>query len=231
MLSKCHISCHHGLTNFHNELIPTIELLKKNNEIDIIEIDFVYYNHTFISSHDYNNQMIKKGHSIREWITHIIDLNKILWIDLKDCTLSIFFNHTSQCNVIELFKELNNIELTYKNLKNHIIIGCQYVNIYKQLLLYNTGFTIIQDLPHDQSYIIDQMIPFKNIVGYMTFDIIKTIPIDNSIIAIDKSFFDDKQLLDIINNINCDTIIIYNYKYNDILPIFNNKHIIYQYDY
>ena len=231
MLQKAKISCHHGPSHSHNELIPTIKLLENQNEIDIIEIDFIYHNNQFISSHDYNKKLIKKGSELRIWIKHIIQLNKILWIDLKDCTSSIFFKQTSQCDVIALFNQLNEIELNEKHLKNHIIIGCQYTHIYNQLILNNNGYTIIQDLPHDQSYIFDQFIPIKSIVNRITSDIMKTININNDIIAIDKSFFDEKQLIDFINFIDCDIIIIYNYHYNEVLSLFKNKKIIYQYDY
>src|SRR6478736_5707913 len=102
------VSCHHGAANDENNLASCQQILDKYNEIDVIEIDFIYYEGEFVSSHDYDNV---KGDKLEIWIDEIIKRNKVLCIDLKDSQLSFFINVLSKINIQHLYDKLNELHL------------------------------------------------------------------------------------------------------------------------
>ncbi len=220
MLTSCKRSAHHGYTNYENNLMMTLDCLHFHPEIDIVEIDFVYHHHDFLSSHDYSEENLKNASSLEEWVDHFIKLKKILWIDLKDVPSSIFFPSLSKLNINQLILKLNRLSLIYPLLNNYIMISCQFSHIYERLKMFNKHFMIMQDCPMDYYYILNYFTSLFNV------NIIKTI--DNPIIAIDKNFV---QLDDFIEKSSAKTIIIYNYEIGDSIPISNKKHLIYQYNY
>jgi hypothetical protein len=237
ILKTKNISCHHGSSIKENNLLAASRILDENPEIDIIEIDFVVFENQYISAHDHD--VVIDGSSLEEWIDMIMERNKILWIDLKDTSLSFFINSYTTLNVELLFNILNDLHLKYNNLDKHILIGCQYIHVYEQLIKNNINkFTIIQDLPRDKMYVLEAITPNE----YIT--LLENVVLDSiiedthsKIIAIDKKFFTDIRLNDLISNINSDIIIIYNFKKFDNIshikniPYIKDKHLIYQYDY
>lgn len=221
MLTHCNKSAHHGYINKPNNLMYTLDLLNRNPDIDMVEIDFVYINNKYISSHSYEEEEVKNGSELEEWVEHIVKLKKVLWIDLKDTESSLFFPSLSKLNINKLILTLNKLTLIYPSLFNYILISCQYPHIYKKLKTFKHHFTIIQDCPAANYYLLNYFTSFFNT------DIIKEI--DNNIIAIDKNFIPN--IPEFVNQINSYFIIIYNNDQDDLIYVFNNKHVIYQYNY
>src|SRR4029078_394575 len=221
MLKVCRTSAHHGYINHENNLMQTLDLLHRNPTIDIVEVDFVYHNKNYISSHDYSDDNINNGSSLEEWVEHLIKLKKVLWIDLKDTTTSVVFPSLSKLNVNKLILKLNNLSLFYPMLNKFIIISCQYNKIYNKLKMFNNHFTIMKDCPKDYYYLLN----------YFTTSFNDSIidNIDNKVIAIDKNFIDD--IDNFIDQVPSTIIILYNYELDDIVPTSNKKHLIYQYNY
>lgn len=223
-LKRAHKSCHHGKLGYENQL-KYAQLL---TDYDIIEIDFVYYNNQYVSSHDYEEENINKGSLLKNWIDFVIENDKVLWIDLKDDNISVFLPQLSKLNVNALIDTLD--KLNYKNLDQFIIISCQYHNIYEQLLNLSS-YTIMRDLPKDILYVMDMLIP--EFLNYHTKELIIT-EIENdvgdaSIIAIDQQFFTVDELSIFVNQCLAKIIIIYTFESPIILK--SDKHIIYQYNY
>lgn len=227
-LQNVHISCHHGIINKENQLEPVKQLLSKPNDIDMIEIDFVCVNNNYISSHDYDQDQIKLGSTLDEWVDLIMLYDKILWIDLKDNFSSLFL-WTSQLNIQLLINKLNKLRLKYHHLNDHILLGCQYMNGYHQLRDYHGDYTLITDLPHTTLYVIDYITPW--FLKPTLNDIInKFIDINDNIIAIDKSFYNHlDDLISLINKSSCQYVILYNFEQGDIIPICH-KNLIIQYN-
>ena len=235
MLNGAKISCHHGVSRFENQLTPVINLFNIHPQIDILEIDFVYYDKTYISSHDYELCNIVNGNPLSEWIHFIMKMNKILWIDLKDDNLSILNDTYSKIKLKALFHELSELQQKYNGLQDHVIIGCQYSHIYKKLLQIKTDFVIIRDLPEDVSYVIDACTPdfLKEITNYVNQSLMDLTHNNKSgITAIDKSFFDSfTNLEEFIEKLKTDVVIVYNFDLCDNYQLKSDKHIIYQYNF
>jgi hypothetical protein len=246
MLKNAKISCHHGHIQFENQLQPMINLIKNNNMdskhskksveshiFDIIEIDFVCYQNEYISSHDYILDNINKGSKLEDWVDLIIKYNKMLWIDLKDTTSSLFIN-TSQLNIPLLLQKLNLLKLKYLNLNQHILLGCQYQMGYQQLLSYQHDYTVLTDLPQDYAYVLNYLTPslFKSTIN----DYIKTWIQNNTyndILALDVSFFNNlDEVKTFIDSTTSSVVILYNFEKGYKLPLtFYNKQIIIQYNF
>jgi len=238
ILKFAHKSCHHGSQKLENNLLATIQVLNQYTNIDIIEIDFIFHNNEYISAHDV--EQVKYGSKLVEWVDEIMKRDKILWLDLKDTQLSFFINSYSSLNVDILFNILNNLNKKYKFLTQHILIGCQYIHVYEQLIK-QSKFTIIRDLPRDKIYVLDAITPnqyLTNLEDIVYNSIIEdcnninnNINNINNIIAIDKKFFTKEGLINLLKNINSNIIIVYNFQQTDEIPFIHNKKIIYQYDY
>jgi hypothetical protein len=229
ILKFAHKSCHHGSQVIENHLKSTIDTLKKY-PVDIIEIDFVFINNQFISAHDYDD--IKNGSSLEDWIEEIMKRDLILWIDLKDSSMSFFINSLTRLSIKHLFVLLHNLQLKYKNLHLHLIIGCQYIHAYEELIKQDT-FTIIHDLPRDNIYFLENFIPnqyINSLQNIATMSILEDSQ-NSQLIAIDRKFFTEQGLMEILNLVTAEIIIIYNYNYSDQLHYIKNKHIIHQFNY
>jgi hypothetical protein len=217
-------SCHHGHCQKENQL-DAVKTITKH--YDMIEIDFVYFNNQYISSHDYDVDTIKNGSTLEEWIEYIILHNKILWIDLKDTNLNIF-TYSTQLNIPHLINILDLLSLKYQNLKQHIILGCQFTNGYKQLLNEQHDYVVINDLPKDYMYALKYILPLT-FVNMLTKYVIQN---DSNIVAIDKSYFNTLEVLQqFIDDCTSSIIIIYNFEEGNITPESVDKHIIIQYNY
>lgn len=224
ILKFAHVSCHHGAANDENKLSSAMKILDLYKEIDIIEIDFIYVNNQFISSHDYDTI---QGESLEMWIDEIVKRDKILWIDLKDTQISFFIKELSKLNIEHLYILLNNLSLKYKNLHHHVLIGCQYMHAYN--LLSQNKFTVIRDLPRDTMYFLTEISPIS-IENIVINSILEDVG-DSNIIAIDRTFLTEEGLLSILNLIKSEIIIIYNYNRDESIPFVKNKYIIIQYNY
>ena len=221
-------SCHHGKSGYENQLLPVLSLL---NDFDMIEVDFVCYQNQYISSHDYDLSNIEKGSTLEEWVELVMNHDKILWIDLKDETSSVFIPQMSELNMDRLFDLLDTLHETWDKLHKHIIIGCQYHQVYEYLTSFTHPFTILRDLPKDQMYVMDMIAPdyFKEMTHQMIIDQTKLEVGKAKMVAIDIQFFNETQLLDFIDICYASTIILYNCPPNYMLQ--HHKHLIHQYDY
>ena len=239
MLTLDHVintSAHHGCINHDNELLPALILLDDNPGIGMVEIDFVYHNNTFISSHDYTYENMMKGSSLDEWIDNIIPLGKIIWIDIKDKIVSIPFSELITVDVAKLYEYLDELKIKYPNLNDHILLSCQYVNVQAELVRLNTGYTIVHDVPWDYAYVLKEIMPLSVIKAYIHDNMIKYLKEKSGIVCIDQTFFETStELYDFVMKLKQKTIILYSYeKDDDIIDTsfkFPDKHIIYQYNF
>jgi hypothetical protein len=244
------ISCHHGSILAENELQPALEVLKNYPEIDIVEIDFVYdaSNNSFVSSHDYSDELMKKGSSLVDWIEAMVSLNKILWIDIKDViTTFLGWNLFSKFNA-KAFSSLirqQAIVWTEKgvNLYDHIIIGCQWEWLYKDIQKrLGISTRIVHDLPYGQAYVGSVLCGqccrpsvVENVQATMLRDINRNK--NMHIVCIDHSFFTDvrdlKQFLDSLPS-HVHQCVLYSYKQGEAHPqdlANSDLNVIIQYDY
>lgn len=228
-----YISAHHGCINHENQLVPTLELFSKHPEIGLVEIDFIYHNGKFISSHDHEENNIKQGSTLKKWAKHIIRLDKIMWIDIKDTTLSIVSEHFSQFDVKRFYQHLLELEKLFPTIRKHLLLSCQYTKTYENVVAFNPGFTIIHDMPQDYSYVLDTIMPLALIKKFVHNTTLFQLEGVNNIICLDKIFFtDSRELSKFIEQLASKTIIVYSYELSEIdLPVVKDKHIIYQYNY
>ena len=244
-LLNSHISAHHGAIDRENELVPTLQLLKSNPQIDMIEIDFVYDNGKFISSHDYDNDKIALGSEITEWFDKIIPLKKILWIDIKDSTWSIFSDTFSKFDINAFFELIRSEKQRFRStgiaLETYILIGCQYDHLIEQIAKLNNGeFMIAHDFPRANSYVARVIAPTCMNIAVDKYAqdnselVIKDLGTAWNIVCLDMSFFTtDDDLFLLLNKIDTKCIIILYSLELDAQPniTVSNKHLIVQYNY
>lgn len=226
-------SAHHGCINYENQLKPTLELFSRHPEIGLVEIDFVYHEGKFISSHDYEKDNIIMGSTLKKWVKHIIRLDKIMWVDIKDTTLSIISYQFSEFDVYEFYRQLEELEIMFPTIRKHLLLSCQYTNTYEDLVKLNPGFTIINDMPQDQSYVLDKFMPLSLIKTFVHDTTLSQLKGIKNIICLDKSFFmNGTELSQFIRQLDSDIVILYSYEIGETdLPVVEGKHIIYQYNY
>lgn len=236
MLKNCFISSHHGTIKCVNKLLPTLELLSQHPEIDMVEIDFVYNGKYYISAHDYNTNTIACGSTLHMWVDAMLLHQKILWIDLKDDNTSILVQHASKLNIDVLLSELWKLDSIYNNFKKHVIISCQYHNIYDQLVNYSPCL-VIKDCPMDKMYVLEAVLPksiiYSNYIQTYIQECMYVYIKDSEIIAIDVDFFENRHILEtFIRRLKVGTsIILYNYDIGDQIISVDGYHIIMQYNY
>lgn len=226
-------SAHHGFINYENQLSPIIMLFATHTDVGILEIDFYYHNGEFVSSHDGTEENLSKGSSLEQWVDCIITHNKILWIDVKDTTSSIISEEFSVFDVDVFYQCLQRLENKYMNLKNNILIGCQYTSTYNNLINKNIGYNIIHDMPRDFAYILNKFLPLVLIKSCIHNRILEDLQGITGIVCLDHTFFDDvNELNTFITMLPHQTIIVYSYDISEKnLPKVPGKHIIHQFDY
>jgi len=241
-ITRAEISAHHGYTNRSNELAPTINLIQSNPDIDIIEIDFIYNDGIFISSHTYDAADIAVGSNLVEWIEKIVPMKKILWLDIKDTELSIFTAFAGKFDVSHFFKILNS---QWKKLldrgirlQDWLIMSSQYEHIQRKLIKRNPGYTIVHDLPFAPAYVAQRITPtcMDTALDYFVKEYIESETNtygSNQIVCLDISFFESvDHLVEFIKKINVNTFIVYSLSLDNETDIqIPGKKIIYQYDY
>jgi hypothetical protein len=244
-INKCKIISHCGNNNKPNDLINTIHILNKYNNIDMVEIDVIYENNTFLVSHDYNSSNCD---TLETFInTLIMKKNDLcIWLDIKDKHINILpiepsFNYKKFDTF--LYQLNNKIKITDK-----IFISCQYTELYNKLKncpFINKNITIIYDAISSKYYITSYLFNFKTINNIYDNFIIDSIYNDicnddnsTNIIAIDVNFFSSKQnLLNFIDKIikldKYKFIILYCYNFNKLdnyIIHYKNIKFIYMYN-
>lgn len=221
MLKSAKYSSHHGVDN---QLQETMKLLDQNPNIDMLEIDFVCINDEYISSHDYSDENVSKGSKLEDWVNEIVKRNKVLWLDLKDETVSIFFN-LSKLNMTALGVKLFQLYSKYPQVLDLVMVGCQYSYAYNNLISMNLPFKIVNDLPKDTAYVADYV--SANISQWLAGESVKIV--NDDIVALDRKFFPD--LKKVVDELKAETIIIYNYEPEEEFVIETKKHVIYQFSF
>jgi hypothetical protein len=227
------IIAHRGNIRKPNNLIEAINIYYKYN-IDMIEIDVIYHNDTFIVAHDHDS--INKDTMLLEtWLKVMKILGIKLWLDLKDTYKSIITNN-SEFNLIKF----NNI---IKGYNTNIIISSHFSTISDNLKKYNNinKFNIIDSVPHIFFYII-RYIPASNVFRYFYNIMVQHITLSKiknttSIVALDYEFFNNitelyRMILQLKSNeiiISINEIFIHNT--NCKLDDIPGKTIHYVYDY
>lgn len=238
---KPRISCHHGDSSNQNNLVAASRILREYPEIDIMEIDFVFYNNDIVSSHDYSAHNILHGSSLSEWIEMVvIKHKKILWIDMKpDLSIGAFLWPSFKEEVACLFSILRSFK---RGIGNSLMITSQDPSITEEIN--NTPIDMkwptATDIPYLSSYIW-QYILSPGLQVWNDDSIYKYFATEYdfspySIVAIDKSFFahDIDKVFRFISECNIGegtTVILYNFKRG--VPIIHSEYcnIVMQYDY
>lgn len=166
------IAAHHGDYNHQNSLKHAKKVLDHHKEtIDMVEIDFVYHQGNFVSSHDHETETILRGAYLIDWIRLVIfTYKKILWIDMKSNMFSLVSMITDwtkeESNA--LFKRLNKYHREtlnkYKmNLKNYIMISSQYEPFKKRFTMLNNEldkkWLLTMDFPYSNYYVWEYVLP------------------------------------------------------------------------
>ncbi len=204
---KMKLCCHHGDFDRQNNLASAIVIMDENPQIDIYEIDFIDYGGQCISSHDYKQQNILNGSSIRDWIREIcVKRKKILYVDLKvDVGLGYLLSFSGsdwKFNCVRLFNELNRIHSTYQRKKNvdikkYIWLTSQDYDVAGKLYSINNHldrkhrWKCIIDAPYVNYYILQYLVSgcSPSFVNDRTYNACMEYNFDNDIIALDYSFF------------------------------------------
>ena len=248
-------SCHHGDASCQNNLARAKDVLERNREIKVIEIDFVQVGDDFISSHDYSRENIANGSTLREWI-HAIVLRrkKILWIDIKSHVDVIALgccNTRFKFDCAPLLKALARLcRETKRRLQDHVWLSCQDSEVRSALIHYNNTritdenkrWLIATDIPYVPSYICKLFLPqsvFTWVNEWMFSDTFMELDYTSSralIVCIDRTFFSsDEKLIDFIEQSTIppgSTIVLYTFEEHRLTPIdVLGYKIIMQYDY
>lgn len=111
-----------------------------------------------------------------------------MWVDIKDKTLSIISYQFSEFDVYEFYRQLEELETMFPTIRKHLLLSCQYTNTYEDLVKLNPGFTIINDMPQDQSYVLDKFMPLSLIKIFVHDTTLSQLKGIKNIICLDKSF-------------------------------------------
>lgn len=236
------VSCHHGDVNNQNNLKAAARIIRDYPEIDIVEIDFVFYGNDLISSHDYDARLILRGSSLIKWIERVVFIEKkILWIDLKpklDPSVLIWpvAKEETRC----LFAILNEA-MKKEDIRSRIIITSQDMSIVDEIEASEEAslWQIAADIPNIPSYVWQDLLP-PGLQGWLNSSVnehfIRRCDLTPyNIVAIDKSFFDDMTtLMRFIHESSIKqgaTIIIYTFKRGAPLITSDHYNIVMQYDF
>jgi len=233
------ISAHHGDHNHENSLAHTLELLDKRKEIKYVEIDFVCWNNNYVSSHDYNEEIISKGSSLREWLISLTKRKIVLWMDVKDVDYSIVGDVFSKVDGKLLFQILDEVETAlYANgiyLKDWIFISSQYVYAEKRIVNANINkYMIAKDLPTFYAYAFE----WKNIphgIQNLFKEEVKRVILEQrycDVVCLDCSFFDTEQEVEnLFVESKVGMVILYSLEGKEIIHLQKTKKVVYQYDF
>lgn len=230
-------SSHHGYINYENQLAPMKGFFQTYPDVEIVEIDFVYSNKNFVSSHDYTEANIKLGSTLEVWIRYSVAHNKLMWIDVKDTMWSVISNKFSSFNVEEFYKTLDDISTRIPSTPSYILISCQYTNTYNRLVAQNIAtsskYIIIHDMPQDFAYVLNDFLPLSVIKSYVHRKILEELKEVSGIVCLDRIFFSNTlELTDFIVKLPHKNVIVYSYDLNATsIPVVSGKQIIVQYDY
>jgi len=245
LIWKSKISAHHGCIDCENELEPTIELLNRCPEINMVEIDFVYVNEKFISSHDYETESISRGSEMSVWFDRVLVLGKMIWIDIKESNWSILSDKFGKFDIDKFYLELEaqRAKLLRQDiqLERYVIISCQYDSVKDRLFAVNNHrYLLAHDLPFIGSYVAQVVAPsfldqqlnsivresMENFINYLVCD-------QPFVVCLDMTFFNSStDIMDFINKTKASIIIIYSMELSNPLFIDNcDKHVLYQYNY
>lgn len=236
---KKSISAHHGDHIHENSLCHTLALLDKRKDIKYVEIDFVCWNDNYISSHDYNEDIVKNGSFLKEWLVALTKRNVVLWMDVKDVDYTIVGDLFSKVDGKLLFRILEETDFELQSigiyLKDWVFISSQYVHAQKRIIEANINkYTIAQDLPTFYAYALE----WKYIPSYIRShfkDDIKKIIFERTycdVVCLDCSFFDtEEEIEDLFYGTKIGMVILYNLEGKQEITLEKRKKVIYQYNF
>lgn len=247
------IACHHGDYNHQNNLEHAKRVLELyHDQIDIMEIDFVYYQNNFVSSHDHDTDSIIKGSYLKTWIDLvIIKYHKILWLDIKVNIFSfalMITGYKHECErLFQLFKTYNRslYEERKIDIKQYILISCQYTPYKDELLRLNSKlrrpWLFTTDLPYYNHYIWRYVLP--NDIQTLNNEKVQEMILEYDFssqyyISIDLFFFnnDIEFLFELLHKNGTlekgSYIILYPFNHNSPIKVTSNKYnIVIMYDF
>ncbi len=162
-------SCHHGHSLYPNNLKEAINVIRTNEEIRIVEIDFIQVGDDFVSSHDYTAEGIANGSPLIDWVRKVvIERDAILWIDLKS-----HLDFTAFCcgccdmrfkvDWRLLFTVLARIcKILQRKIQDKVWISCQEKDVCNSIIRFNNTrlkavnrWTVVNDIPFIYSYAVN----------------------------------------------------------------------------
>lgn len=229
------LSAHHGDFKHQNELVHALKLLDEFPSVKYVEIDFVCWNGNYISSHDYDENTIKNGATLKEWLIELVKRNVVLWMDVKDTNTTILGDIFSQIDGELLFCILKDVSKTLLgiDLKEKIIISSQYVHAYERICRANEDkYTIAHDLPNFYSYVMESMKfnpLFKSKIQKDISIMLGSLR-ERDVACIDCSFFETKEeLIQVCSKTKVGLIILYSLNVLGEVRL-RGKKVVYQHD-
>lgn len=162
-------SCHHGHSLHQNNLKEALQVIRTNEEIRIVEIDFVQVGDDFISSHDYKPENIANGSPLLEWIRKVVvERDIILWIDIKSHVDFTAFccgccDMRFKLDFRALFTVLARICKTLeRKVQDRVWLSCQDRDVCDSIIRFNNSrlkpanrWTVVTDIPFVYSYAVN----------------------------------------------------------------------------
>lgn len=216
-------SAHHGDADAPNEL-NAARLIEGcyADEIQIYEIDFVTLpGGDVVSSHDYESEAIARGSSLAQWIEFVVARGKRLWIDAKQ-NLAWFDATYGRFDVDALFSQLETqrhrmLQLHGVSLADHLWIGCQFPDLFQEIVARNEAagnrWTLMLDMPSISNYVLQWIVPDtaccwggRWLRERVKAQIRAADTLSFSVLAIDQSFFrSPKRLAEFVRSLDLPT--------------------------
>ncbi len=219
-------SCHHGHSRYPNNLAHAIRVMNTQEEVGVMEIDFVQVGDDFVSSHDYKTENIEQGSCLGDWVEEVIvKRDLILWIDIKSHIdvmgfLFVCCDKRFKFDCHALFKALARLYNKHQSqlrLQDKIWLSCQDADVRDSLIRLNGSlkarykWTIVTDIPFIYSYVCKYLNDWLPVFAYtsmydyvfshfLEFDFTDVaIGFGGIIVCIDQSFFpSDARLIEFI---------------------------------
>lgn len=201
-------SCHHGDASQPNQLMPARGVLRRHEEIDIVEIDFVSYCGEIWSAHDYSLDQIEQGATLQDWVELVVvQHRKVLWLDVKENCWWYMNWMYGQFDARLLFRRLRAIgaDLAKRgiDLRQHLWIGCQQLALRQRLIEMNRfhkhRFCMMLDAPTLWGYVAQRLAPCVCVTpllsAWLSDELKQTDMAPYGVLSVDQSFFASSQEL------------------------------------
>jgi hypothetical protein len=160
------VTCaHHGCYSQENNLAAAKQVLKRNRQIGVMEIDFVEQHGQIVSSHDHTAHSCAQGSPMEEWIAFLcVSKRRTLYMDLKaQYGLTSWWWPERKFDVPALLAELNRLRRHYMSsqrrhpidIARHIWLASQDPAVATHLVAHcrDTPWIAIADIPYMSAYV------------------------------------------------------------------------------